>query len=181
MNRAQRRKAESEFRRRAPDQYGYIVFSSDDLVARPPPDMAEVVKAAGVDPNIPFNGLPSPWKKNDGAWFEAHPQRAHRVRDRFPYERFKGEPSDLPNVVISKIIVRQIRAGLRVRAALIVKECSEPDVIGLTRAMLDVAEREESVAHAMFDLTQNNGRLVNFHELLAMINQYESASARAAS
>ena len=61
------------------------------------------------------------------------------------------------------------------------KECSEPDIIGLTREMLDVAEREESVAHALFDSTQNNGRLVNFHELLAMINQYESASARAAS
>ena len=48
MNRAQRRKAASEFRHRPPDRYGYIVFSSDDLVARPPPDMAEVVKAAGV-------------------------------------------------------------------------------------------------------------------------------------
>ena len=121
------------------------------------------------------------WKRDDAEWFKAHPQRAHRVRDRFPYERFRGEPSDLPNVVISKIIVRQIRAGLRVRAAFIVKECSEPDVIGLTRAMLDVGEREESVAHALFDSTQNNPRLVNFHELLAMIEQYESASARAAS
>ena len=181
MNRAQRRKAESEFRRRPPDRYGYIVISSDDLVARPPPDMAEVLKAAGVDPNIPYNGLPSPWKRDDAEWFEAHPQRAHRVRDRFPYERFKGEPSDLPNAVISKIIVRQIRAGLRVKAALIVKECSEPDVIGLTREMLDVAEREESVAHALFDSTQNDGRLVNFHELLAMIKQYESAAARAVS
>ena len=109
--------------------------------------MAEAVKAAGMGPNIPFNGLPSPWKRDDAAWFEAHPQRAHRVRNRFPYERFKGEPSDLPNVVISKIIVRQIRAGLRVRAAFIVKECSEPDVVGLVlREMLDVAEREESVA-----------------------------------
>ena len=181
MNRAQRRKAESEFRRRPPDRYGYILISSDDLVARPPPDMAEVVKAAGVDPNTPFNGLPSPWKKDDAAWFEAHPHRAHRVRNRFPYERFKGEPSDLPNAATSKIIVRQIRAGLRVKAAFIVKECSEPDVIGLTREMLDVAEREESVAHALFDSTQNNSRLVNFHELLAMINQYESASARAVS
>ncbi len=181
MNRAQRRKAESEFRRRPPDRYGYIVISSDDLVARPPPDMAEVVKAAGVDPNIPFNGLPSPWKKDDAAWFEAHPQRAHRVRDRFPYERFKGEPSDLPNVVISKIIVRQIRAGLRVRAAFIVEECSDPDAIDVLREMLDVAEREESVAHALFDSTQNNGRLVQIHEIVAMIKQYESAAARAMS
>ena len=181
MNRAQRRKAKSEFRRRLPYRYGYIVISSDDLVARPPPDLAEEVKAAGIDPNTPFNGLPSPWKKDDAAWFEARPHRAHRVRDRFPFERFKGEPSDLPNAAISKIIVRQIRAGLRVRATFIVKECSEPDVIGLTRKILDLAEREESVAHALFDSTQNVGQLVYFHELLAMIKQYESASARAAS
>ncbi len=181
MNRAQRRKAKSESRRRPADRYGYIVFSSDDLVARPPPDLAEALKAAGINPNIPFNGLPSLWKKDDAAWFEAHPQRAHRVRDRFPQERFKREPSDLPNAVISKIIVRQIRAGFRVKAALIVKECSEPDVIGLTRGLLDVAEREESVAHALFDSTQNDARLVNFDQLLVRIEQYESAAARAAS
>ena len=47
--------------------------------------------------------------------------------------------------------------------------------------MLDVGEREESVAHALFDSTQNVGRLVYFHDLLAMIEQYESAAARAAS
>jgi len=179
MNRAQRRKAESEFRRRPPDRYGYILISSDDLVARPPPDMAEVVKAAGVDPNTPFNGLPSPWKKDDAAWFEAHPHRAHRVRNRFPYERFKGEPSDLPNAATSKIIVRQIRAGLRARSAFIVKECSEPDVIGLMREMLDVAEREESVAHALFDLTQTEGRLIQVDEIVAMVGRYETASVRA--
>ena len=47
--------------------------------------------------------------------------------------------------------------------------------------MLDVGEREESVAHALFDSTQNDARLVNFDQLLAMIQQYESAAARAAS
>ena len=179
MNRAQRRKAESEFRRRPPDRYGYIVISSHDLVARPPPDMAEVVKAAGVDPNIPFNGLPSPWKKDDAAWFEAHPQRAHRVRDRFPYERFKGEPSDLPNAAISKIIVRQIRAGLRVRAGFVIVEERDPDAIAVLREMIEMAELRESVAHALFETTQNNGRLVQIHEIVAAIKQYETAAARA--
>ena len=47
--------------------------------------------------------------------------------------------------------------------------------------LIERGEREEAVAHALFDSTQTNGRLVNFHELLTMINQYESASARAAS
>jgi hypothetical protein len=36
--------------------------------------------------------------------------------------------------------------------------------------LIERGEREEAVAHALFDSTQNNGRLVNFHELLAMIN-----------
>ena len=128
MNRAQRRKAESEFRRRPPDRYGYIVISSDDLVARPPPDLAEAAtaRAAGMGPNIEFNGLPSPWKRDDDAWFEAHPQRAHRVRDRFPGERIKGDPLDLPNAGISKVIVRQIRPGLRVTGGVHRGGC-EPD------------------------------------------------------
>ena len=47
--------------------------------------------------------------------------------------------------------------------------------------MLDVAVGVESVALAVFETAKNNGRLVNFHELLAMIEQYESASARALS
>ena len=51
----------------------------------------------------------------------------------------------------------------------------------MMREMIDVAEREESVAHALFDTAQNNGRLVHIHEIVAMIEQYESASARAVS
>ena len=181
MNRAQRRKAESEFRRRPPDRYGYIVISSDDLVARPPPDMAEVVKAAGVDPNIPFNGLPSPWKKDDAAWFEAHPHRAHRVRDRFPYERFKGEPSDLPNAAISKIIVRQSGPACASEQAFVIVEERDPDAIAVLREMIEMAELRKSVAHALFEAAQNSGRPVQIHEIVAMIEQYESAAARAVS
>ena len=36
----------------------------------------------------------------------------------------------------------------------------------------------ESVAHALFDLTQNNGRLVQIHEIVAMISQYNRCRAR---
>ena len=36
--------------------------------------------------------------------------------------------------------------------------------------LIERGEREEAVAHALFNSTQNNGRLVNFHELLAMIS-----------
>ena len=98
----------------------------------------------------------------------------------FQASGLKASRSDLPNAGISKIIVRQIRPGLRVRAAFIVEEC-EPDAIGVLRAMLDAAEHAETVAHALFDSTQNNSRRVDFHELLAMIKQYEAAAARAVS
>ena len=53
--------------------------------------------------------------------------------------------------------------------------------IDLMLRLIERGEREEAVAHALFDSTQNNSRLVNFHELLAMFEQYESAAARAAS
>ena len=114
-------------------------------------------------------------------WFEAHPRRAHRVRDRFPGERIKGDPLDLPNAAISKIIVRQIRAGLRVRAGFVIVEERDPDAIAVLREMIEMAELRESVAHALFETTQNNGRPVQIHEIVAMINQYESAAARAMS
>ena len=35
--------------------------------------------------------------------------------------------------------------------------------------MIERAEREEAVAHALFDLTQTKGRLVQVHEIVAMI------------
>ena len=44
-----------------------------------------------------------------------------------------------------------------------------------------MAELRESVAHALFESTQNSGRPVQIHEIVAMIEQYESASARAVS
>ena len=128
MNRAQRRKAEMAIRRLVTDRCSHhLTEETDAVVERCLAGLSEIVRAAGVSSEIWLNVQSSPWKRDDAEWFKAHPQRAHRVRDRFPYERFNGEPSDLPNVVISKIIVRQIRAGLRVRAAFIVKECSEPD------------------------------------------------------
>ena len=176
MNRAQRRKAESEFRRRPPDRYGYIVISSDDLVARPPPDLAEVVKAAGVDPNTPFNGLPSPWKRNDAEWFKAHPQRAHRVREQFPGEQFDLASSGR----VDKVIVRQIRLGLRVRAPFTVTECDALTFDPMLR-LIERGKREEAVAHALFDLTQTKGRLIQVDEIVAMVGRFESASARAKS
>ena len=142
--------------------------------------MAEMVKAAGVDPNIPFNGLPSPWKKDDAAWFKAHPQRAHRVRDRFPYERFKGEPSDLPNVVISKI--SSSNPGRPARQGGVHREGRQrTDAIGLMREMIEIAElRSRSLMRCSIQPKTMAG-WSNFHELLAMIEQYESASARAVS
>ena len=45
--------------------------------------------------------------------------------------------------------------------------------------MLDVGEREESVAHALFDLTQTEGRLIQVDEIVAMVGRYETASVRA--
>ena len=47
--------------------------------------------------------------------------------------------------------------------------------------LIETAELKESVAHALFETAQNNGRPVQIHEIVAMIEQYESAAARAVS
>ena len=166
LNRAQRRRLKKEIH--------HLLTKYRDEAA------AEAFRATGLQPKAGVRLLLSSRKNADREWFEAHPRRAHRVRDRFPGERIKGDPLDLPNARISKIIVRQIRPGLRARAAFIVREC-EPDAVGVLREMFEMAELRESVATALFEATQNNGRPVQIHDIVAMIEQHESAAARAMS
>ena len=45
--------------------------------------------------------------------------------------------------------------------------------------LIERGEREEAVAHALFDLTQTKGRLIQVDEIVAMVGRYETASVRA--
>jgi hypothetical protein len=55
---------------------------------------AEFARGSGVDlERTRMNFEESPWKADDAAWFKAHPDRAHRVREKVPDGVFPVDPS----------------------------------------------------------------------------------------
>jgi hypothetical protein len=82
---------------------------------------------------------PTPWSENDREWFEAHPDRSHRLRraylDEFPEK-------------VEHAVVRQLAPGQRVRVGLTVPPLLPQD------------EAPEAAAWAIFDVvaesTQKN-------------------------
>jgi hypothetical protein len=167
INRTGRRRTRAIHRHRHPaGQYAVICYSYSDPAL---PDLSPLIKAAGVDASGPLNTETSAWKSDDANWFAAHPRRSHRMRDRFPDERFPGEPADLPPARICKVAVRQI-TPVRARARLRIVQVA------------DAAEHElenfaESVAHALFDAIRR-GWLAP-HEIIAAIKRFEAAAAGA--
>jgi hypothetical protein len=72
---------------------------------------------------------PAPWREDDRAWFEAHPDRSHRVRRAYPRE--------CPGC--SHIAVRQVQEGKRLRQPIILPDDMPEDA-------------PEEPAWAIFDL-----------------------------
>ena len=133
--------------------------------------VAEIVRAMGSDPSKrQVHVLPSLWKRDDAAWFTAHPRRSHRVRDGFPgeFERASGGPVDF-------VVVRQIQPGLRIRAPFTLVECGA-DALGMMQALaMRGLNDDEAAAHTLFDLTRAGGRLIPTVELAELIARYAIA------
>ena len=116
---------------------------------------------------------PPPWKRDDAAWFTAHPRRSHRVRDGFPgeFERASGGPVDF-------VVVRQIQPGLRIRASFTLAECGA-DALGMMQALALRAldDDDEAAAHTLFDMTQAGagGRSIPTVELAELIARHAIA------
>ena len=91
---------------------------------------------------------PPPWKRDDAAWFTAHPRRSHRVRDGFPgeFERASGGPVDF-------VVVRQIQPGLRIRVSFTLAECGA-DALGMMQALAMRGLKTTRLPRTLFDLTE---------------------------
>jgi hypothetical protein len=125
---------------------------------------ADMSKKAGLTlPIHPVKLEDTPWKTDDRNWFEANPNRSHRVRPSFPGE-FEGDHELL-------VIVRQIEPGQRIRLVVNLEAPPIPDV--------------ESVAHALFDLYACSGRKAgeeaSVREVVELALKYESAAEGGAS
>ena len=59
--------------------------------------------------------------ENDRVWFEQNPDRVHRLRDMIPFEN--NGPIELPPYGMAwKIIVTQVKSGMRFRALVVLPE-----------------------------------------------------------
>ncbi|MEJ8862292.1 hypothetical protein [Pseudomonas jessenii] len=107
--------------------------ATDDLMRR------GGVQRAPISVSISDN----PWKIDDAAWFENHPNRSHRLRPMRPSEAESISP-ELMRVEIPKnhrweILVRQVEKGQRIRAAFCRNtKANIPDVDEMIHAIFDV-------------------------------------------
>jgi hypothetical protein len=80
----------------------------------------------------------TPWKEADRIWFEQNPSRSHYVRPPFPGEADK-EVAETPHGYALLMLLRQVKPGNRIRAAVTLK-------VGL----LPLPD-SEAVIHALFE------------------------------
>lgn len=85
----------------------------------------------------------NPWKADDAAWFQAHPDRSHRLRGLLPGELESFPPDAAPSAGLPddheiQIVIRQIQPGQRIRV---------PFGRNLETPIPDI----EPVIHALFD------------------------------
>jgi hypothetical protein len=129
-------------------------------------DLGSLSRKAGM-PGRPLPVLSDgPWKKDDAAWFNAHPNRSHRIRTPYPGE-FKGKkfpPFDPPPTHEFQVLVRQVEPGQRVKLVFCRNmEVELPDV--------------EAILHAIFDIEASSsdgdkGRPISVREVAEIAMRY---------
>jgi hypothetical protein len=90
-----------------------------------------------------------PWKRDDAAWFAAHPGRSHRLRIAHP-----GEWPEPEKVGQSHTAVRQVDAGKRLRLGFTLPDHMPP-----------AADAHEEAAWAVFDLIWESRQRPGPHEI----------------
>ena len=113
-------------------------------------------------PNASINVLDRPWKQDDRAWFEQHPERSHRAR--FPFDGEVG-PEELvaPEGHRLLLLLRQVEPGKRIKNGFFISDelLPVPDV--------------EVVAHALFDIATRRVPVPrNGEEMCALIEKYQA-------
>jgi len=112
-------------------------------------------------PNASINVLDRPWKQDDRAWFEQHPERSHRAR--FPFDGEVG-PEELvaPEGHRLLLLLRQVEPGKRIKTGFFISSELPP--------VPDV----EAVAHALFDIATRRVPVPrNGEEMCALIEKYQ--------
>ncbi len=111
--------------------------------------------------------MDTPWKADDAAWFQAHPDRAHRLRPllKGELESFPAAavPTALPSDHEIQIVIRQVEPGQRIRM---------PFGRNLATPIPDI----EAVTHALFDAVSQRrdaSRNISVEEVAALAKRYD--------
>ena len=113
-------------------------------------------------PNASINVLDRPWKQDDRAWFEQHPERSHRAR--FPFDGEVG-PEELvaPEGHRLLLLLRQVEPGKRIKTGFFISNELPP--------VPDV----EVVAHGLFDIATRRVPVPrNGEEMCTLIEKYQT-------
>ena len=104
----------------------------------------------------------TPWGTEDRAWFAAHPDRSHRIREVLP-----GEFPDLgtpPSALPVYVVVRQVQPGFRVRWP-----------VGWTTRLDDPPE---AWCHALYDLCDRHETgVITSAEVNALASAYATSGS----
>ena len=138
--------------------------------------MAEEVKAAGIRSEHPVQ---RPAVAVEDAMMP-HGSRRTRSAPIACVGGFHGELTPIWRTAgaINKIIVRQIRPGLRVKAPFMVNKC-ERTRSSRWRDCSNGENARRAVADVLFELTQPKGRLLQMSEIMEMVARYQTAPSAA--
>jgi len=122
------------------------IATCQEVIAATDKRVDDIERCGGIKGTSKVNLLDSPWKADDSGWFAQNQDRAHRVRMPFPGEGDK-EVAETPAGHALIILVRQVKPGTRIRAAvtLDVGFLPLPDDEATVHALFEVAMEHEAV------------------------------------
>jgi hypothetical protein len=139
------------------DQIAAALTAYQKAVADTDRQMADIERRGGGVRARNVNLGDHPWKRDDAAWFERNPKRAHRARAPYPGEADQ-EAAKAPAGHTMVMLVRQVEPGSRVKTR-----------IYLTANALPVPDNE-AVIHARFEIAAGRealpGDVEAFHALV---------------
>jgi hypothetical protein len=151
---------------------GGVYLAHDDPVAAYAALAADTAERAGLGGrSVMISVADEPWKCDDRAWFEVHPDRAHRLRPMATGEAptLLCDPPVLPPRHAWQVLVRQVEPGRRVRIAFGRNlDCPIPDA--------------EAIVHALFDLARcgERGAVLPIGEVAELALRYADAAGQGA-
>lgn len=154
-----------------PSDADEAVSRLQDYVAEVDRLSADIATRAGISQQKTImNFEDSPWKDDDRAWFEANPERSHRLRKLYAGEDVTLVPpgqsvTTPPPFHENQVLIRQVQPGQRVKKL-------------FCRNLATPIPEVEDVFHAIFDIvTGRREGVITTKEVADLASRYASPAA----